>query len=219
MCIAPIILENPYYNRGVSLEYNGNKTKLDIGGHYDFLHNTIDKYISVPCGKCSQCISTRQNYYVQRIQMESLRSEIFYFTLTYANRGLKFTDKLGYNVPYPYFEDIQNLFKRLRSILPHPILTFVVTEYGTKRKRPHYHGFIAVDKNDIKKHYRGSHLHCEKYLYKLVLEQWKRNIAKTISPRTKKLIANTRSPHWLKLCDYVVKTNVRHTTYTGFSLL
>ena len=44
---------------------------------------------------------------------------------------------------------------------PHPILTFVVTEYGTKRKRPHYHGFIAVDKNDIKKHYRGSHLHCE----------------------------------------------------------
>ena len=36
MCIAPIILENPYYNRGVTHDYNGNKSRLDIGGHYDF---------------------------------------------------------------------------------------------------------------------------------------------------------------------------------------
>lgn len=209
MCIAPIILENPYYNRGVSFESEGKKLRLDIGGKYDYLHNTVDRYISVPCGKCSQCISTRQNYYVQRIQMESIRSEIFYFTLTYANRALKFTDKLGYKVPYPHFEDIQNLFKRLRSILPHPILTFVVSEYGTKRKRPHYHGFIAVSKSDIKTYYRGSHLHCEKYLYQSLLQQWKRNIARTISPKTKKIVANTRCPHWVTLCDYIVKRNRR----------
>lgn len=211
MCIAPIILENPYYNRGVSFDSHGEKLRLDIGGQYDYLHNTVDRYISVPCGKCSQCISTRQNYYVQRIQMESIRSEIFYFTLTYANRGLKFTNKLGYKVPYPHFEDIQNMFKRLRSILPHPILTFVVSEYGTKRKRPHYHGFIAIAKSDIQTYYRGSHLYCERVLYKTVLEQWKRNIARTISPTTKKIVANTRSPHWIKLCDYVVKRN--HSTY------
>ena len=205
MCIAPIILENPYYNRGVTVEYNGVKNRIDIGGTYDFLHNTVDRYITVPCGKCSQCISTRQNYYVQRIQMESIRSELFYFTLTYANRGLTFTDKLGYHIPYPNFSDIQNLFKRLRNELPHPILTFVVSEYGSKRKRPHYHGFIAVNKQDIKTYYRGSHLHCEKKLYQLVLSQWKRNIAKTINKKTKQVITNTRSPHWLKLCDFVYK--------------
>lgn len=212
MCIAPILLENPYYNRGLNFEYNGNKCKLDIGGQYDFLHNTVDRYVSVPCGKCSQCISTRQNYYVQRIQMESMRSEIFYFTLTYANRGLKFTDKLGYKLPYPHFEDIQNLFKRLRAKLPHPILTFVVSEYGTKRKRPHYHGFIAVAKSDIQEHYRGSHLYCEKLLYQEVLFEWRRNIAKCLSKKVKgKIIPNTRSPHWVNLCDYVVKN--KRTTY------
>lgn len=211
MCIAPIILENPYYNRGLNFEYNGVKNRVDFGGEYDFLHNTVDRYITVPCGKCSQCISTRQNYYVQRIQMESIRSEIFYFTLTYANRGLKFTDKLGYKIPYPHFEDIQNLFKRLRHILPHPILTFVVSEYGTKRKRPHYHGFIAVNKEDIKMHYRGSHFYCEKTLYKLFLQEWRRNIAICWSPKKNKYVSNTRSPQWIKLCDYIIKN--KRSTY------
>lgn len=194
MCIAPIILENPYYNRGVSLETDQGKCRLDIGGKFDYLHNTIDRFISVPCGRCSQCISSRQNYYVQRIQMESLRSELFYFTLTYANRGLVFTDKLGYKIPYPNYSDIQNMFKRLRKRLGHPILTFVVSEYGTKRKRPHFHGFIAVNKDDIKLYYRGSHLYCEKVLFRYVLEEWKRNTS-----------TSTKYPVWMPLCDFVVK--------------
>lgn len=209
MCIAPIILENPYFNRGVSFDHDGSTSHIDFGGRLDYLHNTIDRYISVPCGKCSQCISARQNYYVQRIQMESIRSEIFYFTLTYANRGLKFTDKLGYEIPYPHYEDIQNLFKRLRKKLPHPIETFVVSEYGEKRKRPHFHGFIAVRKTDIKEHYRSSHLYCEKVLFKEVLFEWRRNISLCYSPKKGKMVANTRSPHWIKLCDFVFKRNKR----------
>lgn len=150
--------------------------------------------------------------------MESLRSELFYFTLSYANRGLKYTDNLGYKIPYPHFEDIQNLFKRLRKLLPHSILTFVVSEYGTKRRRPHFHGFIAVNKSDIKEHYRGSHLYCEKTLYRLVFKEWRRNIATCWSPSKHKYVSNTRSPQWIQLSDFVIKGKNVHLTFIGFNL-
>lgn len=194
MCLSPIVLQNPYYNRGLIIDNKKVKTK----GKFDYLHDTISKYVTVPCGQCSQCIATRQNFYVQRIQMESLRSELFYFTLTYANRGLSYTDKCGVRIAYPNYEDIQRMFKRLRKILPHPILTFVVSEYGTQRHRPHFHGFIAVNKDDIKKHYRSSHLYCEKVLFRHVLAEWKRNLSKS-----------TKYPVWMKLCDFVVKGRKR----------
>lgn len=199
MCLSPIYIENPYHNRGSLVEHKGQKVKVRTKGNFDYLHDTLSQYIKVPCGRCSQCVSLRQGFYNQRIQMESLRSELFYFTLTYANRGLKYTDFDGIKIAYPEYKDIQNLFKRLRKILPHKIRMMVVSEYGTKKKRPHFHGYIAVSKDDIKTYYRGSYLYCEKVLFKEVLANWKRNISDS-----------HKFPVYIDLCDFVVKGR-KHT--------
>lgn len=180
MCTSPIYINNPYYHIG------------SVGLNH--LHDTRSAYVRVPCGRCSQCLSMRQGFYNQRIQMESLRSELFFFTLTYANRALMYTDIGNYRVAYPYYRDVQNLFHYLRNILPHPIRYMIVSEYGSKKKRPHYHGYIAVDKQDIVKYYRSSRLYCEKVLYKEVFANWKRNLS-----------TSKKDPKYMQLSDFVYK--------------
>lgn len=198
MCISPITMKNPYKRRGASLEHNGRRVYIIQKGRFDYLHNTVDTCIQVPCGRCSQCIAKRQSFYNQRIQMESLRSELFYFTLTYANRALARTGVPDFNVIYPYYPDIQNMFKRLRKILPHPIRTLVVSEYGSKKSRPHFHGFLAIDKEDIKQYYKGSVRYCERRLYNLVFYHWKRNISNS-----------HKHPIYMPLSDLIIKGKKR----------
>ena len=69
MCISPITIENPNFRQG----------KLG----YNRIHNTIDKYIQVPCGHCRQCIATKQSYFLQKYDVELMDNELFFFTLTY----------------------------------------------------------------------------------------------------------------------------------------
>lgn len=180
MCTSPIFIKNPYYHCG--------------GKGLNHFHDTRSAYVRVPCGQCAQCLSMRQGYVNQRIQMESLRSELFYFTLTYANRGLVFTNVGEYHIPYPNYSDIQNMFKRLRNQLPHPIRYYVVSEYGSKNKRPHFHGILAIDRKDIDTYYRHSYTVCEKFFFKLIFSEWKRNVGKS-----------TKFPQWMPLSDFVYK--------------
>lgn len=198
MCIAPILIKNPYKDRGSTLEHKGQKVRLNIGGNFDYLHDTISQYIQVPCGKCSQCLSMRQGFLNQRVQMESLRSELFYFTLTYNSKGLPISDHPLYRIPYPRYEDIQNLFKSVRKILPHKLRMYVVSEYGSKKFRPHFHGFLAVSREDIKKYYRGSYLYCEKVLFRVILQHWRRNIS-----------SSHKHPIYIPLLDFIVRGKKR----------
>lgn len=198
MCSSPILIKNPYHCRGSSFDHNGQKVRLNIGGKFDYLHDTLSQYIQVPCGCCSQCLSMRQGFVNQRVQMESLRSELFFFTLTYANRGLCYTNTLDYKLAYPNYKDIQSLFKALRKIVPHQIRYYVVSEYGGKKGRPHFHGILAVDKEDIDKHYRGSRLYCEKVFYRLFFQYWRRNISKS-----------HKYPVYISLSDHIVRGKKR----------
>lgn len=101
MCVSPITIPNPYYQIG------------DKG--LNFLHDTVSSHIQVPCGKCHQCCSLRQAYFNQRIQMESLRSELFMFTLTYRDEALPRCNIGDYHCMYPDYKDVQNMFKRIRK--------------------------------------------------------------------------------------------------------
>lgn len=132
MCTRPILIKNPYHNLG--------------GVGLNFLYNTADSYIEVPCGHCQQCVAMRQGFYLQRVQMESLRSHIYMFTLTYNNESICYTDVGDYHIAVPNYSDITLFFKRLRS----SGLQFryaYVSEYGSRRHRPHFHGLIAVEKS------------------------------------------------------------------------
>ena len=190
MCLSPISIPNPYYNPNKNSKYilrDGNLS-IPIDASLYKYYDTISSHISVPCGKCSQCVSLRQAFYLQRVQMESLRSELFFFTLTYNNRSLKFTDVLDYKIPYPFYRDIQDCFRRMRLQLPHAIRYFVSSEYGNERKRPHYHGFIAVSHDDINNYYLGNWRNAEKFFYKFLLSNWKRNYGSRKHPKYDNLL-------------------------------
>ena len=178
MCSSPITIPNPYYKLG-------NKG-------LNFLHDTVNTHIQVPCGQCHQCCSLRQAYFNQRIQMESLRSHLFMITLTYKDSALCYTGIGEYNIPYPEYSDISLMMKRIRKRLDHPIRVCFASEYGVKRKRPHYHGIIAVSKDDVDLYYKSSPSLCEQKLSQLFLSEWRRNIG------------SRRKPNYINLCDYVV---------------
>lgn len=156
MCISPILIDNPYYRSG------------NTG--VNFLKDTTSTKIEVPCGNCYQCIAMRQGFILQRVQMESLRSHLFMFTLTYNDDSLMYVDVGEYQIAIPYYLDIQNMFKRMRkSGLKFRYL--VCSEYGKRRFRPHYHGILAVEKDD--RHYSL----IEQQFGRAMWKEWRRNYA------------------------------------------
>lgn len=161
MCLSPITIKNPYYDLG------------HVG--MNSLHDTTLSHIQVPCGHCPQCIAMRQAFYVQRVQMESLRSHLFMFTLTYNDESLVCVDVGDYHYPIPHLPDVQNLFKRMRKRCMKFRVSYT-SEYGKKHFRPHFHGILAVDKLS------GDWRSVEK-IYKQVMSfEWRRNYGSTRSP-------------------------------------
>lgn len=193
MCLSPVTIPNPYF-RGVRILDKVEQHFARPDTTYNRLHDTINQYIQVPCGKCLQCISLRQSYFNQRIQMESLRSELFMVTLTYNNDMLPVINVGEYCLSFPLWSDIQNMFKRIRKVLPHPIRYAMISEYGTRKRRPHFHGIIAIEKQTIIDFYKSSVSLCERELSKLFLKEWRVKVG-----------GSTRSPIYNELCTYVRK--------------
>lgn len=161
MCISPIIIDNPRYRQG------------NVGLNY--LFNTTDSKLQVPCGSCPQCTALRQGYYLQRVQMESFRSHLFMFTLTYNDESLVYTDVGDYCIAYPEFSDVQNLFKRLRK-KGYVFRYTYVSEYGSIRHRPHYHGILALDKS------LGDPKSLEVKFSRIISQEWRRNYGNNFNP-------------------------------------
>lgn len=190
MCTAPLKIKNPYFgcqpNRG-----------------YNYLHDCTNTHIEVPCNHCPECYNMRQQRITQRWHVESLENDLFYFTLTYAPRCLVKTSTPAGDFYAPDISDVQKMFKRLRkhNAFGVPFRYYVVSEYGGKLHRPHYHGVISVPAirtanphNDlIANELRGNAWH------DIVLKEWRRNIG------------STRTPKWVPCSDYVVTPDGRRT--------
>lgn len=172
MCLAPIIIKNPYFRSG------------HIG--MNALHNTLDSHMAVPCGNCAQCIAMRQSFYLQRVQMESLRSHLFMFTLTYNDESLIYADVGDYHLAIPFWPDVQNLFKRFRRS-GYQFRYSCVSEYGSRRHRPHFHGILALDKS------LGNPRLLEQQYSALFRKEWRRNYSNnSFSPDYRPLF----TPHY-----------------------
>lgn len=157
MCLRPILLKNPYYRLGSK--------------GLNRIHDTIHTHIRVPCGCCRQCISMKQSFFNQRVQMESLRSWLFMFTLTYNNESLPYFQYKDELIAYPEYSDVQKMFKRIRkyNFFRSSFLYCVVSEYGKERHRPHYHGILAIPKSDRRS------VSCIEYdLKNVLLKEWRR---------------------------------------------
>lgn len=175
MCSTPITIDNPYYkvgSKGYLKLANGKYRSINFG-QFNKLHNTRDSKIQVPCGCCPQCLSNRQGYLNQRVQMESIRSHLFMLTLTYNQESLFHTNCGEYMVAFPYYKDIQDMFKRLRK-QGHKLRYLCVSEYG-KKYRPHYHLLVAIEKSPDWDGSAYEPRHLEFVYGKLFLKEWRRN--------------------------------------------
>lgn len=71
-------------------------------------------------------------------QQEKISDSALFLTLTYSTEFVPITENGFLTLK---LEDVQKFFKRLRKRHPrgHNLYYFAVGEYGTQRKRPHYH--------------------------------------------------------------------------------
>lgn len=176
MCVSPVKIKNPNYGSKVELI----KKTTD----------TINKYLLVPCNVCSQCLMSRQMQVVQRARALCLDHYMYMVTLTYNNESLPvYTCKsTGYQIPYADISDVQKMFKRIRyaKLIDREWCYYFVSERGSEKGRPHFHGLIFIKKNqDDDKLYPAI---LETSLRKLVLSEWKRNYGSDRVPIWKPLL-------------------------------
>lgn len=188
MCLSPVYIDNP----------NRHYTKNPFAKY----HDTVSQKIAVPCGRCSVCIGLKQNYIVQRVQMESLDNFIFFGTLTYNNASLPSIDVNGYNIKYASVRDFQNLVYYVRkheNLLPFRYMA--VSEFGGRRHRPHWHFLLfypheAIDK-PLNQVTNSDLISLETKLHSFFLKHWHRNVGS----RTK--------PIYVDNCDYIERNGRR----------
>lgn len=122
--------------------------------------------------------------------MEGLSHDLYFLTLTYNNDSLPVVERGDFKLPYVDLTDWQKMIKMIRKHedLP-PFKYFLVTEYGSKRHRPHIHAILSFPKlNSRSNNVRYSF---ELRLHQIFLDHWRRNYG------------STRSPVWRPLCTYV----------------
>lgn len=96
-------------------------------------------FVSVPCGKCPECLNANAKDWVYRIMKEAQQWDSNYFiTLTYDDEHLP-------NPPFLVKDEISKFNKKLkvyleREGLPSNFRFYAVGEYGSEGYRPHYHG-------------------------------------------------------------------------------
>lgn len=145
MCLSPITIKNPNFRQK----------------HYPLFADNISSKLQVPCGHCKECVSLKQTYIIQRVQMLSEDYHLFMLTLTYNSEHVPKVDINGYRHLYADFTHWQKMIKRMRkyNTLGVPFKYLVVSEYGGKRHRPHYHAIIFVKKELIKRPFEWSITH------------------------------------------------------------
>lgn len=191
MCVSPVRIPNPNY-----------------GCTADLLRKTTDcvsRYINVPCGVCCECIARRQSDLVQRVRVLSLDHYLFFYTLTYNSESLPVYEcSTGFRVAYADHSDVTNMFKRIRkgNLFGFPFLYLSVSERGSKRSRPHFHGLIFIRKE----YGKNDPLFTAQMEFKIrnvLFKEWRRNYG------------STRNPKWKPLFTYRSKY-VSGTRYSNF---
>lgn len=179
MCISPTLIKNPNYG---------------ATGYLSKVKDTHSQYIKVPCGVCPQCIASKQMKLIQRCQMMCFDYHPFYGTLTYNQESLPiWTFSNGVEVPFADFRDVTLMFKRIRknNLFERSFKYMVCSEFGGKKKRPHFHFLLFVRKSSQDDF--NTCITLEKRLFDLILLEWRRNYG------------STRNPDYRPLCTFYRK--------------
>ncbi len=118
--------------------------RMHLDESYPLLYR-MATFVYVPCGKCEACLSKRKSDWFVRLKKEHEMCESAYFiTLTYDQDKVpwEFVDSNGELLPVMVVskKDCQDFLKRLRkNIQPFKVRYFLISEYGPRTLRPHYH--------------------------------------------------------------------------------
>lgn len=99
----------------------------------------------VPCGRCLACLQHKRQEWVFRLKEElKVSSSAYFVTLTYDEDHLPRSDT---GVPILRKKDVQKFLHRLRKNVEVKknkcnIRYYLVGEYGSNTRRPHYHAII-----------------------------------------------------------------------------
>lgn len=114
--------------------------------------------LSVPCGKCNQCLQNRRSDWSFRLgnEMKDAKSSWF-ITITYDNANQPVIPFEDFKLPTLEKKDIQLFMKRLRQKNnadtnireKWPLKYYLVGEYGGQTFRPHYHIILFNLKPDV----------------------------------------------------------------------
>jgi hypothetical protein len=95
------------------------------------------EHIPFPCGKCPPCRKRRISGWSFRLVKEGERSiSALFITLTYDTEYVPITPNGYMSLD---LKDLQKFFKRLRKLTNEKLKYYAVGEYGSTKKRPHYH--------------------------------------------------------------------------------
>lgn len=183
MCLSPIPIDNS--NRDFLFK------RTWLSRYYD----CESAKILVPCGHCAVCLQLKQQYLVQRVQMESLDNIILYGMLSYNKETLPVLDVNGYKIKYADIRHFQDMIRLIRKNdnLPH-FRYFACTERGGKRHRPHFHFMIFYPKLAVADSYgriNEFHLnHLQAVFHPFFLERWRHNVG------------SRKFPIWVPNCTY-----------------
>lgn len=163
-CISLVNIRNPHYPlRGTS-------------------------YMGVPCGKCPNCLQDRRADWSLRLQIELKHSTSAHFiTLTYNDESMYYNED---GQPSVELREMQLYMKKLRKTTKKKLRYYLVGEYGTKTKRPHYH-ILLFNYPKCKEHH--------------IIDCWSHNN----TPKGHVKIGNITAPS----IHYVTKYHVNKTSF------
>lgn len=118
---------------------------IDIKASEKLIELGSTQYISVPCGRCPNCLERKRNELAVRTYYENEYSVCStWCTLTYQDKYLPINAEGVISLKK---RDVDNFLKRLRtSIDPIGVRYLIVGEYGDEFGRPHYHCALFFDK-------------------------------------------------------------------------
>ena len=97
-----------------------------------------DGFNTVPCGKCYACLNTKRQQWAFRLSYELKQTNFYavFLTLTYNDENIP----LDENGQFCFNKkQVQNYIKQIRHLQKSKISHYLISEYGGKTYRPHYH--------------------------------------------------------------------------------
>lgn len=141
-CISPVTLKNPLYDGDKHSRAQYLKKFRGSSKHLSVMLNGVDRFITVPCGKCYGCMRTRCNSWVFRhlLQLKKCNTALF-LTLTYNDDNLPINPDGTKHFDKTHLQKyLKRIRKYLSSYYPDVKIKYhVASEYGDSFQRPHYH--------------------------------------------------------------------------------